>query len=127
MNGNPATTTPTSSTTPTALPSGQKKKTKFDSYLRRLQANIAYLLAISQGKAIPPFPAAIEAPSDAWLKEVDDGESGDGNADELKEAYAKLKALWPNYKGPPRPQQQLSGGQAQLSKQGQQAPAQTEV
>ena len=113
--------------------------------MRRLQANIAYLLGIAQAKPLPTHPAAMEPPPDSWSEMVGqqqqqpDGagpavvvggkgeaeERGREAARELREAYSRLKELWPNYKGPVRGQQGQQGRGGQQQQQGQ-MPAQAQ-
>ncbi|KAL9125658.1 MAG: hypothetical protein Q9217_005167, partial [Psora testacea] len=119
-------TTPTSSTTTAPqTPKAIKPTPKyiFDNYLKRLQVNIAYLLALSQGKPVPPHPLAMEPPPDSWsqiekadateTEKTELEEKGKKTAEELREAYAKLKELWPNYKPGVRPHPPPGGQQAQ--------------
>lgn len=80
-------------------------------YMRRLQANLAYLASVADrhhkpGNAVPQFPAIMEAPNLPLAKEVDAGgkeEGGDvkGSGNDLKEIYKRLRELWPEYKGKP--------------------------
>ncbi|KAL8702712.1 MAG: hypothetical protein Q9201_004112 [Fulgogasparrea decipioides] len=77
-------------------------------YMRRLQANLAYLASVADrhhkpGNAIPQFPAIMEAPNlpPAKDKETETAE-GEGQKDggsNLKEIYRRLRELWPEYKG----------------------------
>ncbi|KAL9097988.1 MAG: hypothetical protein Q9163_006256 [Psora crenata] len=133
-----------SSTTPTtAAPTAPALKAIkpppkyiFDNYLKRLQVNIAYLLALSQGKPVPPHPLAMEPPPDSWsqiekadatdAEKAELDEKGKKTAEELREAYAKLKELWPNYRPGVRPNppagqglqlQQAQGAQGHASVQ----------
>ena len=124
-------TTPTNTPSTPQTPKFSKPSTKliYDNYLKRLQVNIAYLLALSQVKPIPPHPLAMEPPPDSWSLpvpgELSENEREEGEergrevAGEFREAYQKLKELWPNY----RPK--LGGQvhqQGQNQQQGQQAP-----
>ena len=122
----PTTTTPTPQTPKMTKPA---PKQIFDNYLKRLQVNIAYLLALSQGKPVPPHPLAMEPPPDAWSMPApgeagppDAEEKGKEVAQEFREAYQVLKKLWPNYKPGVRPPQ-ASGQQQQQGVLGQ--PSQT--
>ena len=124
-------TTPTNSTPTPQTPKFAKPSPKliYDNYLKRLQVNIAYLLALSQVKPIPPHPLAMEPPPDSWSfpapgemsgTEREEGEErGREVAREFREAYQKLKELWPNYKPKLGGQMQQQG---QNQQQGQQAP-----
>ena len=123
----PTTTTPTPQTPKLTKPSA---KLIYDNYLKRLQVNIAYLLALSQVKPVPPHPLAMEPPPDAWSLpapgELSDSEREEAEergkevAKEFREAYQKLKELWPNYK-PPQRGQQMIAAQQQQQQQAQQA------
>ncbi|KAL8871503.1 MAG: hypothetical protein Q9198_007405 [Flavoplaca austrocitrina] len=67
-------------------------------YMRRLQANLAYLASIADrhnkpGNPGPPFPAIMEAPDTAEVG----GEDSKGGKENMKELYAKLRELWPDY------------------------------
>ena len=117
----PTTTTPTPQTPKMTKPA---PKQIFDNYLKRLQVNIAYLLALSQGKPVPPHPLAMEPPPDAWSMPApgeagppDAEEKGKEVAQEFREAYQMLKKLWPNYKPGVR-QPQAAGQQQQQPQQG---------
>lgn len=66
-------------------------------YMRRLQANLAYLASIAEQNTkpqniIPQFPAIMDAPAP--------GPSESENGKEaLRDMYTKMKELWPDYKG----------------------------
>ncbi|KAL8870126.1 MAG: hypothetical protein Q9174_003759, partial [Haloplaca sp. 1 TL-2023] len=71
-------------------------------YMRRLQANLAYLASVADrnhkpGNVVPPFPNIMEAPN---LPNVSKGaESGakteGGGGNDLKKMYRELRELWP--------------------------------
>lgn len=76
-------------------------------YMRRLQANLAYLASVADrnhkpGNAVPQFPAIMEAPilppphanDKEAEKRVDDGDARES----ITELYGKLRGLWPGYK-----------------------------
>ncbi|KAI4157088.1 MAG: hypothetical protein L6R39_000802 [Caloplaca ligustica] len=91
--------------------------------MRRLQANLAYLAFVADskhkpGNTGPPFPAIMEAPNlppppkdkeqekEAEKKKKKKAAAGGGGGEEEEDAresikglYAKLKELWPEYKG----------------------------
>ncbi|KAI4141028.1 MAG: hypothetical protein LQ341_003632 [Variospora aurantia] len=89
-------------------------------YMRRLQANLAYLASVADrnhkpGNAVPLFPAIMEAPvlpppaatqvkqqQQQQQQQKDNAEQeGAGDAKEtIKQLYGKIKDLWPEYKGP---------------------------
>lgn len=63
-------------------------------YMRRLQANLAYLASIAEQHSkpqntIPQFPAIMDAPG---ASESENGKEG------LRDMYTKMKELWPDYK-----------------------------
>ncbi|KAL8842902.1 MAG: hypothetical protein Q9170_000306 [Blastenia crenularia] len=74
-------------------------------YMRRLQANLAYLASVADrhhkpGNAVPPFPAIMEAPSLApppAPKEKSKVREKDAR-ENIRELYARLRDLWPEYK-----------------------------
>ncbi|KAL8737622.1 MAG: hypothetical protein Q9181_001495 [Wetmoreana brouardii] len=77
-------------------------------YMRRLQANLAYLASVADrhhkpGNAVPQFPAIMEAPNLPPAKdkgmETAEGEGQKGGGNDLKEIYSRLRELWPEYKG----------------------------
>ncbi|KAL8851962.1 MAG: hypothetical protein Q9221_003173 [Calogaya cf. arnoldii] len=93
------TSTSTTTTKPTQPQPPQQNKIpnskEYIGYMRRLQANLAYLASIADrhNKPGPQFPAIMEAP--------DTGETGGddktGGKEHMKELYAKLRELWPDY------------------------------
>ncbi|KAL9576964.1 MAG: hypothetical protein Q9212_006688 [Teloschistes hypoglaucus] len=99
----------TSATTTTANPTANKTlaSKEYIEYMRRLQANLAYLASVADrhhkpGNAVPQYPAIMEAPNlpppplaaTAGAKEGKVGERED-----LREIYKRLRDLWPEYKG----------------------------
>lgn len=80
-----------------------------------------YLVTISdpsKAKHRPPYPTHLEEPP-AWLMEGVKEEEKE-LFDALKEAYVKLRELWPDWKVQPRPQmgqQQMMQHQAQAMAQ----------
>ncbi|KAL8681049.1 MAG: hypothetical protein Q9186_002822 [Xanthomendoza sp. 1 TL-2023] len=111
---NPPTTEDASSSKPAQAQPPQQNKPpsskEYIDYMRRLQANLAYLASVADrhhkpGNAVAQFPAFMEAPSlgptavggkdGAEAGEVD----GKGRKQSLRELYAKLRELWPEYKG----------------------------
>ena len=67
--------------------------------MRRLQANLAYLANVADrnhkpGNVVPQFPAIMEPPTH-------EGASSEKGKESLREIYARLKELWPEYKGRP--------------------------
>ena len=113
----PNTTTPTPQTPKITKP---PPKAIYDHYLKRLQVNIAYLLALSGGRPVPAHPGAMEAPHDSWFQPspgeaaADDAEEkGKETAKQFKDGYQKLRDLWPNYKRVVRPPPVSTGQQQQ--------------
>ncbi|KAI4196814.1 MAG: hypothetical protein LQ350_006327 [Teloschistes chrysophthalmus] len=104
----PTATATTNTTNPTANKTLASKE--YIEYMRRLQANLAYLASVADrhhkpGNAIPQYPAIMEAPNlpappppptthAAGAKEGETGERED-----LREIYKRLRDLWPEYKG----------------------------
>lgn len=88
------------STTPAASqrgqPSGKVTAPKdYIEYMRRLQANLAYLASIAEQHTkpqnpIPQFPAIMEAPG---VTEAENGKEW------LRDMYVKMRELWPDYRG----------------------------
>ncbi|KAG8528179.1 uncharacterized protein KY384_007096 [Bacidia gigantensis] len=114
----PTTTTPTPQTPKLTKP---PPKLLYDNYLKRIQVNIAYLLALSGNRPLPPHPGAMESPPDSWFQPspgevVPDGtdERAKETAKKFKDAYQKLRELWPNYKRPQKPPPQMMGQPPQL-------------
>ncbi|KAL8923229.1 MAG: hypothetical protein Q9172_003206 [Xanthocarpia lactea] len=71
-------------------------------YMRRLQANLAYLASVADrhhkpGNAVPQYPAIMEAPDTAEAG----GENNKAGKENMKDLYARLRELWPEYKGKP--------------------------
>ena len=69
-------------------------------YMRRLQANLAYLASIADKahkpwNAIPQFPAILEPPPPLGEAE-DGGEKAEKKS--IRQLYGRLKELWPDYK-----------------------------
>ena len=122
-------TQPSTSTTPTPqTPKATKPSPKqiYDNYLKRVQLTIAYLLAVSQAKPAPPYPPSMEPPPVNWFipgpgeTAPDDAEQRGREAfNEVKQAYQKLKELWPNYQPQARPPQQMRNPQQQQQQQAQ--------
>lgn len=118
----PTITTPTTTAPPQALNNPNSNYRKFGEYMSRLKTNIMYLVTISdpsKAKHRPPYPTHLEEPP-GWL--VEGVKEGDREIFEaLKEAYVKLRELWPDWKPTPRPtapqlqmqQQQVMGQQQQ--------------
>lgn len=130
-NSTPTTTTPTTAA-PSQPPNNPSQNVrKFGEYMGRLKTNIMYLVTISdpsKAKHRPPYPTHLEEPP-AWLVEgVKDEDREIFEA--LKEAYVKLRGLWPDWKPQPRPQmgqQQMMQQQAQaMAQQNQQAQMQNQ-
>ncbi|KAL8655945.1 MAG: hypothetical protein Q9210_000583 [Variospora velana] len=84
-------------------------------YMRRLQANLAYLASVADrnhkpGNAVPLFPAIMEAPvlpppaaTKVKQQQQKDNAEQEGAVDAretIKQLYGKIKDLWPEYKGP---------------------------
>lgn len=128
---NPTATTPTTATatatttttTPTAAPTAPQQQTlhakKYVEFMTRIKTNIMFLVSISdQAKDKPrlPYPTHLESPP-LWLNPGT--EDGDRQLDQLREEYAKLRELWPEWKPEVRKMQMQVGGQQQ-----QMAPAQ---
>ncbi|KAL8940227.1 MAG: hypothetical protein Q9216_002936 [Gyalolechia sp. 2 TL-2023] len=76
-------------------------------YMRRLQANLAYLASVADrshkpGSVVHQYPAIMEAPNlpspPPSAKEKKESAEKDGR-ESIKESYAKLRELWPEYKG----------------------------
>ena len=76
-------------------------------YMRRLQANLAYLASIADRahkpwNAIPQFPAILEPPppTSTTMTTVGEGEEAGEKAEKksIRELYGRLKELWPEYK-----------------------------
>lgn len=114
--------TPTSTTPTPQTPKATKPSPKqiYDNFLKRVQLNIAYLLAVSQGRNIPSHPPVMEPPPVLWFipgpgeTASDDAEHvGRQSFGQLNEAYQKLKTLFPTYRGPVRHTQQAGGQQPQ--------------
>ncbi|KAL8905474.1 MAG: hypothetical protein Q9207_002628 [Kuettlingeria erythrocarpa] len=101
---------------PSQQPQGQSQKVphtkEYVEYMRRLQANLAYLASVADrhhkpGNAVPPFPAIMEAPnlpspSEKQREAEKDIEGDDVDADgraSIRGLYGKLRELWPEYKG----------------------------
>ena len=120
-------TTPTATTPATATPTAPssnnpiQNQKKFVEYMGRLKTNIYYLVAINdQGKqkTRPPYPTHLEPPP-VWLAEGLKDEDKE-RFEALKEGYAKLRKLWPDW----RPQPRQPPQQAQQQQQNQQQQAQ---
>ncbi|MCJ1453280.1 hypothetical protein MMC28_003626 [Mycoblastus sanguinarius] len=114
-------TTPTTGTPtqPTHTPTNMEK---FVEYMRRLQANIVWLVATSdeqKQKSRPPYPQILEPPPASWLGSDDKTEGEDSKSEGLRESYAKLRELWPDWKPGMKPQPQ---GQQQPQSQVQPQP-----
>ncbi|KAI4279094.1 MAG: hypothetical protein LQ337_000517 [Flavoplaca oasis] len=100
-NTNDHTSTSTASKSSQPQPHQQNKppnNKEYIGYMRRLQANLAYLASIADrhnkpGNPGPPFPAIMEAPDTAEVG----GEDSKGGKENMKELYAKLRELWPDY------------------------------
>ncbi|KAL8802011.1 MAG: hypothetical protein Q9182_004088 [Xanthomendoza sp. 2 TL-2023] len=110
----PATDDASSSSKPTQSQQPQPTKPpsskEYIDYMRRLQANLAYLASVADrhhkpGNAVAPYPNYMEAPDlgPSAVGGKDGVEAGDvdgkGRKESLKELYAKLRELWPEYKG----------------------------
>ncbi|KAK4696718.1 hypothetical protein P7C71_g1252, partial [Lecanoromycetidae sp. Uapishka_2] len=131
----PIATTPTTASAPQSQNNPNQNVKKFGEYMSRLKANIMYLVTISdpsKAKHRPPYPTHLEDPP-AWL--VDGVKEEDKEIFEaLKEAYARLRELWPDWKPQPRPQmsqqqmqqQQQAIAQQQAQHQNQQAQMQNQ-
>jgi hypothetical protein len=113
-------TTPTATTPATATPTAPssnnpiQNQKKFVEYMGRLKTNIYYLVAIndqSKQKTRPPYPTHLESPP-AWIAEGLKDEDKE-RFEALKEGYAKLRELWPDWKPQPRQQPQQSQQQQQ--------------
>ncbi|KAL2042470.1 hypothetical protein N7G274_004963 [Stereocaulon virgatum] len=120
-------TTPTATTPATATPTAPssnnpiQNQKKFVEYMGRLKTNIYYLVAIndqSKQKTRPPYPTHLESPP-AWIAEGLKDEDKE-RFEALKEGYAKLRELWPDWKPQPRQQPQQSQQQQQQSQNQQQ-------
>ncbi|KAL8673649.1 MAG: hypothetical protein Q9168_001955 [Polycauliona sp. 1 TL-2023] len=96
--------TSTSATTKPTQPQPSQQQNKppnskeYIGYMRRLQANLAYLASIADrhnkpGNAGPQFPAIMEAPDTA----EGGGEDNKAGKENMKVLYAKLRELWPDY------------------------------
>lgn len=94
---------------PQNAPSQKTPNTKeYIEYMRRLQANLAYLASVADrnhkpGNAVQQYPAIMEAPNfppppAPSAKEKKEKSEKDGR-ESIKELYAKLRELWPEYKG----------------------------
>ncbi|KAI4240125.1 MAG: hypothetical protein LQ352_007712, partial [Teloschistes flavicans] len=123
-NTNPAATAnPTASKTPASK--------EYIEYMRRLQANLAYLASVADrhhkpGNAVPQYPAIMEAPNLPPPASTKDGEAVNGGRKEeeredLREIYKRLRDLWPEYKGKSAAPGILGGGAPQGTGTGQQA------
>ncbi|KAL9028626.1 MAG: hypothetical protein Q9196_003035 [Gyalolechia fulgens] len=107
------TITTNKSTQPQSQPqNGPGQKTpntkEYVEYMRRLQANLAYLANVADrnhkpGSAVLLYPVIMEAPNfppSPAPSAPEKNESGEKDAREnIKELYAKLRELWPEYKG----------------------------
>ncbi|KAL8963101.1 MAG: hypothetical protein Q9193_000594 [Seirophora villosa] len=91
-------------------PPNQVPHTKeYVEYMRRLQANLAYLASVADrnhkpGNVVPLFPAIMEPPvlpppPKAKQKQKDDEQEADAR-ETIKQLYGKIRELWPEYKGP---------------------------
>ncbi|KAL8686584.1 MAG: hypothetical protein Q9218_007001 [Villophora microphyllina] len=75
-------------------------------YMRRLQANLAYLASVADrhhkpGNAVPQYPAIMEAPNlpppPSTTKDTET--EAKEEKEDLREIYHRLRELWPEYKG----------------------------
>ncbi|KAI4202322.1 MAG: hypothetical protein LQ348_001531 [Seirophora lacunosa] len=86
---------------------------EYNEYMRRLQANLAYLASVADrnhkpGNAVPLFPAIMEPPvlpppPKAKQKDAEqeaDAEQETDARETIKQLYGKIRELWPEYKGP---------------------------
>lgn len=127
----PTTTTPTTATPSQPSNNPNQNVKKFGEYMGRLKTNIMYLVTISdptKAKHRPPYPTHLEEPP-AWLVEGVKEEDRE-IFEALKEAYVKLRELWPDWKPQPRPQmgqQQMMQQQAMAQKQAQQHNQQAQI
>lgn len=118
---NPTTTTPTTTTPTTATATQQSfiNTKKYVEFMTRIKTNIMFLVSISdQARDKPrlPYPSHLEAPP-LWLNPGN--EDGDKQLDLLRDEYARLRELWPDWKPEVR-KSQVVGGQQQQAQQGQQ-------
>lgn len=114
----PTTTTPTTATAPQQQSLNTKKYVEF---MTRIKTNIMFLVSISdQAKEKPrlPYPTHLEAPP-LWLNPGN--EEGDKQLDLLREEYARLRELWPDWKPEVR-KPQVGAQQAQQGPQMMQQP-----
>ncbi len=121
------TVTPPTTTTPTmaAAPQQQSLNTKkYVEFMTRIKTNIMFLVGISdqaKDKPRPPYPSHLEDPP-LWLNPGN--EEGDKQVDLLREEYAKLRELWPDWKPEVR-KPQMGGQQTQQGQQQPQVPQQS--
>ena len=121
---NATATTPTTTTTPTTATAPQPQQQslnakKYVEFMTRLKTNIVFLVSISdQAKDKPrlPYPSHLDAPP-LWLNPGTD--EGDRQLDLLREEYARLRGLWPDWK-PEARKLQMGGGQQAQQQAGQQ-------
>lgn len=109
----PTTTTPTTATAPQQQSLNTKKYVEF---MTRIKTNIMFLVSISdqaKEKSRLPYPSHLEAPP-LWLNPGN--EEGDKQLDSLREEYARLRELWPDWKPEVR-KPQVGGQQAQQGQQ----------
>ncbi|KAL8636149.1 MAG: hypothetical protein Q9228_006426 [Teloschistes exilis] len=123
------TTAATTTTNPTANKTPASKE--YIEYMRRLQANLAYLASVADrhhkpGNAVPQYPAIMEAPNLPPPPPVANA-NANANAKEeeredLREIYKRLRDLWPEYKGKSATPGAVVGGGGGAQQQ-QQAPS----
>lgn len=116
---NPTVTTPTTITpTVATAPQQQSLNTKkYVEFMTRIKTNIMFLVSISdQAKDKPrlPHPSHLETPP-LWLNPG--SEEGDKQLDLLREEYAKLRELWPEWKPEVKKPQAQQGQQQQQQMQ----------
>ncbi|KAL9136735.1 MAG: hypothetical protein Q9175_002052 [Cornicularia normoerica] len=114
----PTTTTPTTATAPQQQSLNTRKYVEF---MTRIKTNIMFLVSISdQAKDKPrlPYPSHLEPPP-LWLNPGN--EEGDKQLDLLREEYARLRELWPDWKPEVR-KLQMGGQQAHHGQQQMQQP-----
>ncbi|KAI4240891.1 MAG: hypothetical protein L6R40_004886 [Gallowayella cf. fulva] len=106
---NPSTTddaSPAKPSQPQPLQQNKPPSSKeYIEYMRRLQANLAYLANVADrhhkpGNPVPQFPSIMEPPAIGNKDAAEVGEEDSkGGKESLKALYARLKELWPEYKG----------------------------
>lgn len=118
----PTTTTPATVAAPPLPQAAALNQRKYIEYMSRLKSNIMFLVSISdqtKDKTRPPYPSHLEPPP-PWLGSGK--EEGDQQLESLRDGYARLRELWPDWKPPPKvhPSGQPGAQQAQQQQQHQQ-------